>query len=110
MTGLRWLSRRVGSNIDARILRVPGRREFLPCSPPLIGQEEIDEVTESLRSGWITTSPKAARFELEFRDFVRAEAALALSSCTAALLRGLIALGLRRAVFVISPPMSFASC
>src|SRR5207248_7591523 len=93
MTGLRWLSRGVGSNIDARILRVPGRREFLPFSPPLIGQEEIDEVAESLRSGWITTGPKAAKFEEEFGRFVGAEKSLALNSGTAALHLGLISLG-----------------
>src|SRR5207248_253308 len=110
MTGLRWLSRGVGSNIDARILRVPGRREFLPFSPPLIGQEEIDEVAESLRSGWITTGPKAARFEEEFRRFVGAETALAVNSGTAALHLGLVALGVGPNDVVVSTPMTFSSC
>jgi dTDP-4-amino-4,6-dideoxygalactose transaminase len=89
---------------------VPRRSKFLQFSPPLIGQEEIDEVAESLRSGWITTGPKAARFEQEFRDFVGAEAALALNSGTAALHLGLVALRVGRGDAVISTPMTFSSC
>lgn len=89
---------------------MPGRREFLPFSPPFIGQEEIDEVAESLRSGWITTGPKAARFEAAFREFVGAEGALALNSGTAALHLGLIALGVGLDDVVISTPMTFSSC
>jgi len=38
---------------------------MLPFCPPDIGQEEIDEVVDSLRSGWITTGPKTAKFEHE---------------------------------------------
>lgn len=87
-----------------------GRSEFLPFSPPLIGQEEIDEVVESLRSGWITTGPKAARFEREFRDFVGAETAVALNSGTAALHLGLVALGIGKDDLVVSTPMTFSSC
>ena len=86
------------------------RRDFLPFSPPLIGQEEIDEVAESLRSGWITTGPKAARFEDEFRRFVGAEGALALNSGTAALHLGLVVLGVGVLDTVVSTPMTFASC
>ena len=43
---------------------------FLPFSSPDIGEEEIDEVIDSLRSGWITTGPKAKRFESDFVDFL----------------------------------------
>src|ERR1700674_3142045 len=89
---------------------MPRRRQFLPFSPPLIGQEEIDEVAESLRSGWITTGPKAARFEQEFRDFVGAEAALALNSGTAELHLGLDALGGGEDDVIVSIPMTFSSC
>ena len=42
------------------------RTEFLPFSPPLIGDEEIGEVVEALRSGWITTGPRTKRFEADF--------------------------------------------
>jgi dTDP-4-amino-4,6-dideoxygalactose transaminase len=89
---------------------VPGRSEFLPFSPPLVGQQEIDEVAESLRSGWITTGPKAARFEEEFRQFVRADSALALNSGTAALHLGLVVLGVGQGDSVVSTPMTFCSC
>src|SRR6266566_6800236 len=86
------------------------RDDFLPFSPPLIGQEEIDEVADSLRSGWITTGPKAARFEENFRRFLDAESALALNSGTAALHLGLIALGVGPDDLVVSTPMTFSSC
>jgi dTDP-4-amino-4,6-dideoxygalactose transaminase len=89
---------------------VRSRSEFLPFAPPLIGQEEIDEVAESLRSGWITTGPKAAVFEEAFRRVVGAERALALNSGTAALHLGLVALGIGPDDVVISTPMTFASC
>ena len=39
------------------------RDTFLPFSPPLIGEEEINEVVNTLRSGWITTGPKVKRFQ-----------------------------------------------
>ena len=42
------------------------RQEFLPFAPPLIGEEEIGEVVEALRSGWITTGPRTKRFEADF--------------------------------------------
>ena len=43
---------------------------FLPFALPDIGQEEIDEVVDSLRSGWITTGPKTRRFEQAFAEFL----------------------------------------
>jgi dTDP-4-amino-4,6-dideoxygalactose transaminase len=46
------------------------RKEFLPFSPPSIGQEEVEEVVDTLRSDWITTGPKVKRFEDEFAAFV----------------------------------------
>ena len=46
------------------------RNTFLPFSPPLIGEEEIIEVVDTLRGGWITTGPKVRRFEEEFATFV----------------------------------------
>jgi dTDP-4-amino-4,6-dideoxygalactose transaminase len=42
------------------------RNKFLNFSPPLIGEEEINEVVDTLRSGWITTGPKTKRFEADF--------------------------------------------
>jgi dTDP-4-amino-4,6-dideoxygalactose transaminase len=85
------------------------RREFLSFSPPLIGQEEIDEVVASLRSGWITTGPRVERFQEDFKTFIGAPASLALNSCTSALHIALAALGIGRGDKVVSTPMTFCS-
>ena len=85
------------------------RDAFLPFSPPLIRQEEIAEVMDTLRSAWITTGPKVKRFEQEFATFVHAPAGLALSSGTAALHVALAALEIGSGDGVISTPMTFCS-
>ncbi len=63
----------------------PVREEFLPFSRPTIGQEEIDEVVDSLESGWITTGPKVARFEQAFSDWSGGASAISANSATAGL-------------------------
>ncbi len=85
------------------------REQFLPFSPPYLGEEEIAEVVDSLRSGWITTGPKTKRFEQEFRDYVGAPAALALSSCTAALHTALVLAGIGTNDEVITTPVTFTA-
>ncbi len=85
------------------------RDSFLPFSPPFLGDEEIDEVIDTLRSDWITTGPKVKRFEHEFADFVGAPAALAVSSATDAMQVGLAALGIGPGDEVITTPMTFCS-
>ncbi|MCL4473369.1 MAG: DegT/DnrJ/EryC1/StrS family aminotransferase [Actinobacteria bacterium] len=85
------------------------RETFLPFSPPLIGEEEIEEVIDTLRSDWITTGPKVKRFEAEFADRIGSPSALAVSSATDALLVGLAALGVQRGDEVITTPMTFCS-
>jgi dTDP-4-amino-4,6-dideoxygalactose transaminase len=85
------------------------RDTFLPFSPPLIGEEEIAEVVDTLRSDWITTGPKVRRFEEEFSEYVGAPAALGLNSCTAALHTALAALGVGAGDAVITTPMTFVS-
>ena len=59
--------------------------KFLPFALPLIGEEEITSVCESLKSGWLTTGPKVKRFEEDFAEFVGARHALAVNSATAGL-------------------------
>ncbi len=66
-------------------------------------------MVDTLRSGWITTGPKASRFESDFASFVSAPAALALSSCTGAMHVGLAALGIGPGDVVITTPMTFCS-
>ena len=91
---------------DAAPLR---RQSWLPFSPPAVGQAEIDEVADTLRSAWITTGPKTQRFEREFAAFVGAPGALALNSCTAALHTALATLGIGPGDEVITTPMTFAA-
>jgi len=86
------------------------RREgFLPFSRPVIRQAEIDEVVDTLRSGWITTGPKAERFEREFARLTGFREVLALSSATAGLHIGLLALGLNPGDEVITTSMTWAA-
>jgi dTDP-4-amino-4,6-dideoxygalactose transaminase len=82
---------------------------FIPFSPPFLGDEEIAEVTSTLRSDWITTGPKVIRFEEEFSRFTGAASALAVSSATDAMLVGLAALGIGAGDEVITTPMTFCS-
>ena len=85
------------------------RSTFLPFSTPTIGEEEIREVVDTLRSRWITTGPKAKRFESEFATYLQAPGALALSSCTAALHTALKTLGIGPGDEVITTPMTFTA-
>jgi len=85
------------------------RNTFLAFSPPSLGQEEIDEVVDTLRSDWITTGPKVKRFEQEFAQYLGASAALAVSSATDAMLVALAALGVGPGDEVITTPMTFCS-
>ena len=85
------------------------RNTFLPFSPPLIGDDEIAEVIDTLRSDWITTGPKVGRFEQDFANYVGADAALAVSSCTAAMHLALATLGIGHGDAVITSPMTFCS-
>jgi dTDP-4-amino-4,6-dideoxygalactose transaminase len=85
------------------------RREFLPFSPPTVGEEEIQEVVDTLRSDWITTGPKTQRFEQEFAEYIGAPAALALNSCTAALHTALVAMGVGPGDEVITSPLTFSA-
>ena len=94
---------------DAESAPPRARREFLPFAPPLIGDEEIREVVDTLKSDWITTGPKTKRFEQEFADYLGARAALALNSCTAALHTALVTLGIGPGDEVITTPTTFAA-
>jgi dTDP-4-amino-4,6-dideoxygalactose transaminase len=102
----------VDGSIDARKtagLADPLCRYHSKVVPPLIGEEEIAEVVETLRSDWITTGPKVRRFEQEFAAAIGAEAVLAVSSCTAAMHLALAALGVGPGDAVITSPMTFCS-
>ena len=85
------------------------RNTFLPFSPPLIGEEEIAEVVDTLRSDWIATGPKVKRFEQAFAAFLGVPDAFAVSSCTAALHLALLSLGIGPGDAVITTPLTFCS-
>src|SRR5262245_59276474 len=84
-------------------------RPFLPISRPSLGEEEIAEVVDSLRSGWITTGPKVERFEAALKDYVGSKEMVALTSATAGLHVSLLALDLQPGDEVITTPMTFAA-
>ncbi|GFE59728.1 DegT/DnrJ/EryC1/StrS aminotransferase family protein [Geobacter sp. AOG2] len=85
------------------------RETFLPFSTPTIDDDEINEVVDSLKSGWITTGPKVKRFEDAFKAYVGAPYAIPLSSATAGLHLTLLALGIKEGDEIITTPMTFAS-
>src|SRR5579885_856241 len=82
---------------------------FIPFHRPSIGEEEIQEVSEALRSGWLTTGPRTARFEREFADYVEAPHAIAVNSATAALHLALAGLEIGPGDEVITTPMTFCA-
>ncbi|HEV3028336.1 MAG TPA: aminotransferase class I/II-fold pyridoxal phosphate-dependent enzyme, partial [Planctomycetota bacterium] len=83
------------------------RGTLLPFSRPSIGEDEIREVTEVLRSGWITTGPRTVQFEKDFAAYVGAKHALALSSGTAALHCAYWALDLRPGDEILCPSLTW---
>ena len=82
---------------------------FIPFHRPSIGDEEIAEVVDTLRSGWLTTGPKTAQFEYEFASYVQSPYSLATNSCTASLHLALAALGIGPAHEVITTPLTFCA-
>ena len=85
------------------------RKDFLIFGSPAIDQAEIDEVVATLRSGWIGTGPRVARFEEMFREYIGAAHAIALNSCTAALHLSMVVSGVGRGDEVITTPMTFCA-
>src|SRR5947207_8780432 len=85
------------------------RPDFLPLSRPSIGPQEIEEVTACLRSGWLTSGPRVARFEEVFAETVGAAHAVAMSSATAGLHLALLASGVGPGDEVVTTPMTWAS-
>ncbi|HVC43384.1 MAG TPA: DegT/DnrJ/EryC1/StrS aminotransferase family protein [Candidatus Binataceae bacterium] len=81
----------------------------VPFHRPSIGLDEEREVLEALRSGWITTGPKAKQFEQDFAAYVGARHALAVAHCTGALHLALFALGIGPGDEVITTPFTFTA-
>jgi dTDP-4-amino-4,6-dideoxygalactose transaminase len=85
--------------------------EYIVFGAPDIHQAEVDEVVDSLASGWLGTGPKVARFEREFADYknTRPDLVAALNSCTAALHVSMIAAGIGPGDEVITTAMTFCA-
>jgi len=81
----------------------------VPFAMPECGEEEIQEVAEVIRSGWLTTASRCARFEQDFAEFVGARHALTVNSATAALHLGLEALGIKAGDKVLVPTFTFTA-
>ena len=79
----------------------------LGFQPPAVGEEEIEAVAETLRSGWLTTGPRAAELERRFAEYAGARHVLAVSSGTAALHLSLLALGIGPGDEVVTSPITW---
>jgi dTDP-4-amino-4,6-dideoxygalactose transaminase len=83
------------------------RSTFLGFQPPAVGDEEIEAVAETIRSGWLTTGPKAAELERRMADYLEAKHVLAVASGTAALHLSLLAVGVEPGDEVITTPITW---
>ena len=81
----------------------------IPFSPPDITDEEIDEVVDTLQSGWITTGPKTKKFENMITKFCISDRTVCLDSCTSALEMTLRILGVKRGDEVIVPAYTYTA-
>jgi dTDP-4-amino-4,6-dideoxygalactose transaminase len=88
--------------------KLSSRREtFLGFQPPAVGDEEVAAVSDAIRSGWLTTGPRAEELERRFAEYVGAKHALAVSSGTAAMHLALVALGIGPGDEVITTPLTW---
>lgn len=85
------------------------RTTFLSYFQPSIGEDEINEVIDTLKSGWVTTGEKSHIFERNFADYLGVDCALALNSCTAALHLALLLLNIKPGDEVITTPFTFVA-
>jgi dTDP-4-amino-4,6-dideoxygalactose transaminase len=92
--------------VDRRLARTR-RTTRLGFQPPAIGEEEIAAVTETLRSGWLTTGPKVAELERRMAEYLEVEHVLAVASGTAAMHLALLALGVGPGDEVITSPITW---
>lgn len=87
----------------------PVREDFLIFGKPAIEEEDIAEVVDSLKTGWLGTGPKVRKFEQIFRDHLGIEHCAAVNSCTAGLHLSIMSLGLGAGDEVIVPVLTFCA-
>ena len=85
----------------------PRRDTFLSFQPPAVGEEEIAAVADTLRSGWLTTGPRAAELERRAAEYLEAAHVLAVASGTAALHLALLAVGVRPGDEVVTSSLTW---
>ncbi len=85
------------------------RDDFLIFGAPDIHDDEIDEVVDTLKSGWLGTGPKTQKFEEQFKRYKNINYALALNSCTAALHLSCMLCELEEGDEVITTPLTFCA-
>ncbi len=85
------------------------RKHFLPFALPCISEEAIEEVSQVLRSGWVTSGPKVKEFEEKFKLFTGAKDAVALNSATAGLHLALETINLSESEAVITSSVTFTA-
>ena len=85
------------------------RKTMLVFGQPNIGNKEISEVINTLKSGWLGTGPKVERFEKLICKYKKIKNTIAVNSCTAALHLSLLAIQLKKGEEVILPSMTFTA-
>lgn len=85
------------------------RKVLLPYNLPLIEEDDILAVVDSLKSNWVTKGPKTVEFEKRFAQYVGAKHAVAVNSCTGGMHTILVAAGIGEGDEVITTPMTFTS-
>ena len=85
------------------------RKTFLPYALPLIGEDDINEVVDALKSGWIAKGPRTIEMEKKFAEYTGAKHAIAMNSATAALHIALVANGVGPGDEIITTPMTFSA-
>ncbi len=84
-------------------------KEQIPFHKPFMDETELNEVVDTIRSGWWTTGPKSLKFENEFNSYIGAGYSIAVSSWTAAAHLALEAIGIKRGDEVIVPAVTFTA-
>jgi dTDP-4-amino-4,6-dideoxygalactose transaminase len=88
---------------------IRNKEDFLVFASPLIGEQEVDEVIKTVKSGWLGSGPKVSEFEIAFKKYKNADHAVALNSCTAALHLSMLVAGISPGDEVITTPLTFCA-